>query len=225
MLHAFNQKGVRRVLCNRHEEHTNNKNEDAITSMVFSPLAFMRAVDAWLVVKTLLGPDLLSDYATRHPNAHEIQLWPNGLKAQARNGDSTSRCEPDLVMQFQFDDIRSLIITWEMKWTWIMATNELLYEIVREQEAIKKAYPRSRRLIVALTQTAGPIKRAGVINIRWTDVHRIAHQLKSETFATPVREWGKQVSTFLEKAKQISFSGFHTLSVEKIKFQFTEQPK
>ncbi|MFT8718315.1 hypothetical protein [Acetobacter sp.] len=222
MLHAFNQKGVRRVLCSRHNEHTNNKNEDAITSMVFSPLFFMQTEDAWLIVQALLEPDALCDYGTRQPTAHEIRLWPDGLKAQARNGDYTSRCEPDLVMQFQFDDIRPLIITWEMKWTWVIATNELLNEIVREQEAIKKAYPACERLIVALTQIAYPIRRKGIANIRWTDVHRIANRLKLESIAAPLREWGKQVSLFLEKAEQISFCGFHALSVETVKSHLME---
>jgi hypothetical protein len=57
MLDAFIKKGVRRVLEKGNDEHHNDKTEDAITSMVFTPLQFMSPDQALACFSAFL-PDL-----------------------------------------------------------------------------------------------------------------------------------------------------------------------
>ncbi|ARW15959.1 hypothetical protein [Komagataeibacter europaeus] len=208
MLHAFNHKGVRRILASRHDDHTNDRNEDAITSMVFSPLTFMRTEDVWTIIRNLLGLNMPDRYQTQTPTTHEIRLWPKGLKAKSSNGVFVSRCEPDVVMRFPMVDLPTLTITCEMKWTWAIHPDDLLREIRREREAVQRDHPHDATLLVALTQAADPIRDADVVNMRWAHVHGVARHLGRASGPSQVQEWGKQISTFLEKAGQVSFGGF-----------------
>nr|QQZ48894.1 hypothetical protein JKL49_16545 [Phenylobacterium glaciei] len=96
MLHAFITKRVRRILARDRLEHTNAKNEDAITSMVFSPLAFMEAPQAMAALDQLLDGAVGRRAAGRTVAQHEIHLWPAGLQAVKLVGMGSHAVSPTL---------------------------------------------------------------------------------------------------------------------------------
>ncbi len=134
MLHAFNQKNVRRVLATSGDEHTNDKNEDAITSMVFTPLAFMSPESALEVMKEIIGEQMVAAVADRRPISHEPSLWPSGLRSRAWDGDRLTSCEPDLVVRFEFDAGAPMLLIGEMKWDWRVTPGHLEQETMRQRK-------------------------------------------------------------------------------------------
>jgi hypothetical protein len=86
LLHAFNQKNVRRTLLRTETEHSIEKTEDAVTSMVFSPLAFMEPEAALTCLTALIGPEGTGNLLGRMPTEHDVEFWPKGLKARGRDG-------------------------------------------------------------------------------------------------------------------------------------------
>lgn len=208
MLHAFNIKNVRRVLATSGDEHTNDKNEDAITSMVFSPLAFMTPEAALRMLEALVGEDLRRETKDRRPVRHEMSLWPTGLVAAGWGGSEESRCEPDLVVRFEFDEGRPVLVIGEMKWDWRVSAEHLRQETDRERRSL--AGDPSDPVGVVFAITKFPLKEdiRDVVQLTWVNVHGRASFLARREPKTPGGEWGRLVSGFLEQAEQMDFQGF-----------------
>jgi hypothetical protein len=92
MLDAFIRKGARRILLTRTAEHQKDKNEDAITSMVFSPIQFMSAEDAFTCFKAVL-PNLPRRVTGRSVSSVHVEFWPSVMVEGAR-------VEPDLEQKY-----------------------------------------------------------------------------------------------------------------------------
>jgi len=114
MLEAFLRKNVRRVLCSR--EHKNDRDEDAITSMVFTPLRFMPPEHAFKCFAAIF-PDLNKRVSPLSVScvASEIDLWPKKLRAANANRKKT-RVEPDLMARFRFSDGTDQFIQLRIAW-------------------------------------------------------------------------------------------------------------
>jgi hypothetical protein len=201
MLDAFVTKGVRRILLTRTAEHDYNKNEDAITSMVFSPLRFMSAEDAFACLKAIL-PNLPTRMAGRLVSSMNVELWPS-----VPVGDT--RVEPDLRVEVRFADHSSLSLIGEMKWDSAITTEQ----IRRERETVngKEAY------LFAIVKDRGvsTAEGLGCDELRtWTDVHRNVRELSSNHL--PVRNWAMLVSQFLQIAEQLVFGGFGEINIQEL---------
>jgi hypothetical protein len=196
MLHAFNQKNVRRVLLRQDDEHSVEKTEDAITSMVFSPLAFMSAPDALGCMLGLLGPALMDKIASRVPVGHDFRLWPIGLKARAWRGEHSTRCEPDLLITFNFERSADLTVIGEFKWDWRMSSDALMRELRRERAAVAASLG-GDSLQFVITKYAPRFLWRDVPILTWVTV---AARLVALTRAGhgPVRLWAEQVHQFLD---------------------------
>lgn len=151
MIHAFNQKNVRRLLVRSRAEHGLEKTEDAVTSMVFSPLDFMSAADALEALCTVTLHDR-AELSGRRLLRHDLQLWPSGLTAKAWNDDGHSRCEPDLLAKFEFADGPDLVFIGEMKWDWRMPKDALGAELRREREAVRRLHPRADLVLFVISK-------------------------------------------------------------------------
>ncbi|MFE9084643.1 hypothetical protein ACQKKG_09455 [Brevundimonas sp. NPDC003935] len=209
MIHAFNQKNVRRLLVRSRAEHGLEKTEDAVTSMVFSPLDFMSAADALEALCTVTLHDRV-ELSGRRLLRHDLQLWPSGLTAKAWNDDGHSRCEPDLLAKFEFADGPDLVFIGEMKWDWRMPKDALAAELRREREAVRRLHPRADLVLFVISKHRLPTTVAGASTATWTDV--AGRLLASERSALPsaVSRWAGLVRTFLKKADQTAFSGLPT---------------
>jgi hypothetical protein len=131
MLHASNSKNVRRVLVMRTAEHRNEKNEDAITSMVFTPLAFMTATEAARCLTLMFGVEF-QRLCGRALVRHKGELWPRDLKAPYERGGPNTRCEPDVVIRFELCDGEHLTFIGEMKWDSGDTEGEIDHQLERE---------------------------------------------------------------------------------------------
>ncbi|TDT92509.1 hypothetical protein DFO45_3266 [Azorhizobium sp. AG788] len=204
MLHAFNQKGVRRVLVPKSVEHLNDKNEDAVTSMVFSPLAFMTAADALAVIVKVLGTKVTVPVGKRDVVGHKVELWPQMLKS----GPEMKRCEPDVVLTFTFDEGPELVIIGEMKWDWAISREALVEETTRQGKIFKRS---AKREVLQFVITKSHVK--GLIpafaQLTWNDVSGSANSLSGARTSYAVSSWGKLVHDFLRRAGQLDFHGFN----------------
>jgi hypothetical protein len=212
MLHAFNQKNARRIFLARHDEHDNQKAEDAATSMVFSPLAFMTAAEALTCLAVVLDGAAIAAINGRAPIGHRLELWPQGLVAGSSE-DLTllSRCEPDLVITFDFAEGSPVAFIGEMKWDWPMGQEELAIELRRESEAVRRSTPTARQVLFVVSKKRyRPIP--GVTMLTWREFAGRLALIEKREPRVPSSIWAGLVRTFLAVANQHTFTGFPSVS-------------
>lgn len=206
MLHAFNIKNARRVLQPKASEHSIEKSEDAATSMVFTPLTFMTPGEALDSLAAFLGDVARLPIAGRVPIRHTVDLWPGGLLARSADGDHLTRCEPDLVVTFEFDQGPSVIFIGEMKWGWSMPAADLWIELDREIQAIKRHDPQAVQVVFVVSQYAyGPMSQVTLLT--WKRFSSLLRPLARRAPETAASRWADLVCTFLERADQWGFAG------------------
>jgi hypothetical protein len=208
MLHAFNQKNVRRVLTNSRNEHVIGKDEDGVTSMAFSPLAFMTADAAAEVLGEIVGSVFNAASDGRRPRAHEILLWPQGLRDTGWEGNRSTRCEPDFIVRFDFDEGSPLAIIGEMKWDWLVGSEHLRAETDRQRRAVKTLYSDAVQIVLTITKRTVQGELPDTVAKTWVDVHRAATALARRNPASAPGRWGRLVADFLAYAEQMDFQGF-----------------
>ena len=208
MLHAFNQKNVRRVLTTLRDEHVIGKDEDGVTSMVFSPLAFMLAEDAARILHEIASRAIDDAFSGRKPAKHEILLWPQGLRDRAWTGEGSTRCEPDFLIRFDFDDGPPVAIIGEMKWNWKVDARHLRAETDRQRRAVRDFYPEARQVVLTISKRRILGGVPGAIEKTWIQIHRAATTLARLAPGSPAGRWGQLVADFLALAEQMDFQGF-----------------
>lgn len=213
MLHAFNIKNARRILERKGAEHSNEKSEDAATSMVFTPLSFMTPPEALACLCALIGEPALAAVAGRAPSSHRVEMWPGGLVAVSARGDALTRCEPDLLISFEFAEGAPLAFIGEMKWGWPMPAGDLRTELNREIEAVKRLHPRSQQVVFVVSKYPyAPM--SGVTALTWRTFSSRIRSLSMNAEPSPSAIWADLVRQFLERADQFGFSGIPTWSME-----------
>ncbi|WP_406851793.1 hypothetical protein WEU32_10060 [Brevundimonas sp. BH3] len=206
MLHAFNIKNARRVLQPKASEHSIEKSEDAATSMVFTPLTFMTPGEALDSLEAFLGDAASLPIAGRGPIRHTVDLWPGGLLARSADGDHLTRCEPDLMITFEFEQGPSVIFIGEMKWGWSMPAADLRIELDREIEAIRRHDPHAVQVVFVISQYAyGPMNQVTLLT--WKRFSSLLRPLAHRAPVTAASRWADLVCTFLERADQWGFAG------------------
>lgn len=208
MLHAFNQKNARRIFERSNNEHTNNMTEDAVTSMVFSPLAFMTASDALNALVAIVGQAHADVVAGRTAKSHDLSLWPTGLSASQWHGDSVSGCTPDLMAIFEFGTGPPAIFIGEMKWDWSMKGDELDREIARQQEAVRGARPDADQIRFVIAKRRPALAASDVLTISWIEVANRLGALERSRSPGPCVTWARLVGAFLDKADVRVFQEF-----------------
>ncbi|MGE0749176.1 MAG: hypothetical protein AB7K64_01145 [Variibacter sp.] len=214
MLDAFLKKNVRKILLTRTSTHASAKNEDAITSMVFTPLRFMEPRNVLSCLAAFL-PELENAVSLLSPESCSLELWPQGLKAAAYEEQIETRCEPDLLVRFKLPGGDSLTILGEMKWDWLPRKEEICSQIERERSAISKPSVSNvqRPPFVFAVLKYQPPYEAREIGcdelLTWRDVHRRLTKVRTAPFANHiVREWAASICKFLTLAEQLIFTGF-----------------
>ena len=213
MLHAFNIKHARRILERKGSEHSNEKSEDAATSMVFSPLAFMTAKEALACLCSIVGEPALNAVADREPNDHQVEMWPAGLTAASANGEGMTRCEPDLMICFEFADEVPIVFIGEMKWGWPMPAAALRIELDREIEAVKRLLPRHRQVVFVVSKYPYPLM-TGITALTWRTFSSRIRSLSLKGERTPSSTWADLIRQFLALADQFGFSGIPTQTLD-----------
>jgi len=209
VLHAFNQKNVQRIEVSKRRTHKNEKSEDAVTSMVFSPLAFMDCVEAFEALKHVIGNRIESIHSYGEPLSHEIILWPQGLKAAGWDSEKATRCEPDLLARFQFQDSGWINLVGEMKWDWKMGHDELAKEVNREKSAVAATFE-GEVIPFILTKHRNEFDIKGTPVLTWSDVgQRLRQFARNREKAAGL--WAREVSKFLDKANIEFFDGFEMI--------------
>lgn len=210
VLDAFNIKNVRRVLSPKGRERSNNANEDAITSMVFTPLRFMSAEAAFDCLQLIL-PGLDRHLRGRVVASHKVELWPSGLTAPGWGDNAHTKVEPDLLARFSFTDGSALSVIGELKWDWEMKRSDLEAEVTRQRIGIERYRPGDEQFSFVLLKRPIPDRTASPWNcaIDWFGLHRtMSGYLRAGTHAGgPVWEWLTSVSAFLVLAERATFSG------------------
>lgn len=206
MLHAFISKNARRILQPKGNEHSIDKAEDAATSMVFTPLAFMTSVEALACLCAVIGPPAYTAAAGRTPLSHQLDLWPQGLTAFSTSGEGQTRCEPDLVAAFAFDDGEELVFIGEMKWNWLMGAGDLEAELAREVAAVRRLKPGAEQVVFVVSQYAyRPMSMATVLT--WRTFHARLRPLLEGDARRSSAIWADLVGQFLDRADQMGFTG------------------
>lgn len=208
MLHAFNQKNVRRVLTHPRRDHAIAKNEDGVTSMVFSPLVFMPPASSIAVLQEIVGRELVIAVAGREPIACDLTFWPSDLRAVGRDGVGATRCEPDFIATLDFQSGASIIVVGEIKWDWAVPTDQLQQQLDRQLEAVAHQYPGVIVIMLTITKQLPTPPLTGTTQRSWIDVHRAAATLAQGAPGAPEGHWGTLVAEFLRRAEQMSFQGF-----------------
>jgi hypothetical protein len=187
--------------------------EDAITSMVFSPLRFMEPEEALNCLKLILTRQLAHLTRSRRASAFSLEFWPKGLRSISAAGART-RCEPDLVATVEFNEGQPIIIVGEMKWDSYPSKADLEAQIVRELNAIKEANPKAEILMFAFVKfkkqyvEGDEFSRADCQVFEWTEFHQALHRyLTSPQQDSAQRRWASDVSKFLIHAAQTIFTG------------------
>jgi hypothetical protein len=111
MLDAFVQKNVRRVLSRKQDEHTYEKPEDAITSMVFNPAA-VHVPDKPLACFPFLSARFVRGASA--PGKQTAQNIAFGLAGRRRRDGTTeaqTRAAPELLASFTLRAIRPEVYT------------------------------------------------------------------------------------------------------------------
>jgi hypothetical protein len=207
MLDAFVRKNVRTILLTRTAERQNKQDEDAITSMVFTPVQFMPAEEAFACFAAVL-PDLRTRVGQRRLASVHIEFWPSGGRAVSNNSDKMTRVEPDLKAQLSFEEGRSLVLVGEMKWE----SPILTAQIRRERESVKgeDAY------VFAIVKNKGTLTKKTLecdVLYSWKDVHRNIERIRFKK-GSPSRQWAMLVTDFLKLAEQLIFTGFNDVNFE-----------
>jgi hypothetical protein len=215
MLDAFIRKGVRKILSRSGREHTNEMNEDAITSMVFTPLRFMEPVEALNCFRLILTRQLAELTRSRRVSSFSLKFWPVGLRSNSTIGAKTTRCEPDLVVSFEFKEGPPVIIIGEMKWDSYPSKDQLEAQILRERNAIKELNPKAEILMFAFVKfkkqymEGEGFHRAGCQVFGWTEFHQVLNRYLGTSPAqdSAQRRWASDISEFLIRAEQTIFTG------------------
>ncbi|MBL8567888.1 MAG: hypothetical protein JNK84_02275 [Phreatobacter sp.] len=215
MLHAFNIKNVRRVLHDRPGEHKNAKNEDAVTSMVFTPLVFMTTSEASRCLALALGPGFTAVAGEMNFASHHVDFWPSDLSASSWNQrQDASRCEPDVVVRFRNGDGAYLAVLIEMKWDWKVTDEHLTREVARQRAAIREDHRWANATIVTATVAKHyPGRPAGIdVATTWIDILARLKDLQRRTGTLadgrPLHVWAELVGNFLERVDIRAFQGF-----------------
>jgi hypothetical protein len=172
--------------------------------------SFMPTDAALEVMVTLIGTGMESVVEGRTPLKHDLQLWPSGLGAVSWAGVGESRCEPDLLIRFDFDHGPPVLVIGEMKWGWVVKPNHLKDETDRQRRAMAAALPVCVQVVFVVTKFRLGSRLQDATQLTWLQVHRAATGLAQQRHGTPAGRWGSLVSTFLRKVEQIAFQGFHT---------------
>jgi hypothetical protein len=212
MLDAFITKNVRRVLGTS-KEHTSDKNEDAITSMVFTPLRFMAPGEALKCLRAVVPSIAEVALARGSPIDQNVTLWPPGLKARGWGGPGQTRVEPDLVAEFTFPTSGSrtakLVIVGEMKWDWDIDAVRLRKELNRERNALKASGTTLFVFAVVKRQRSTPQELGCDDVLTWVDCHRnLEGFLRREAGDEASLRWARLVVRFLTLAERSTFTGF-----------------
>jgi hypothetical protein len=216
MLDAFIRKGVRRILSGSEPEHKNYTNEDAITSMVFTPLRYMAPDEALNCLGLILMRPLADLKQSRPISSFSVEFWPEGLRSKSTTTiGARTRCEPDLVARFEFTEGLSLMIIGEMKWDSYPSKAELEAQIARERHAIKEHYPKADILMFALVKSkkrymqGERFNRVGCLVFEWTEFHQLLNRYlrRSPARASAQWRWACDISNFLKLAEQTIFTG------------------
>lgn len=213
MLHAFISKNARRILQPKGDEHSIEKAEDAATSMVFTPLAFMSSVEALACLCAVIGPPAYAAAAGRTPLSHKLDLWPQGLIAASTSREGMTRCEPDLVVGFDFEDGEELVFIGEMKWNWLMGASDLKAELAREVAAVQRIKPDAKQVVFVVSQYAyEPMPMATVLT--WRTFHARLRSLLEGDARRPSAIWADLVGQFLHRADQMGFTGIPEIQTD-----------
>lgn len=207
MLDAFLKKGATQILAS--SEHTNNKNEDAITSMVFTPLRFMNAKNALQCLQLILANALTGHIGSRTLKSVSLELWPRGLRSRSISAGKHTRCEPDLLAKIQFNAGPGLVVVGEMKWDSYPSASQLATEIAREKAAVSDISNDVDILAFALVKYVGKgFEKLKCELMSWTDVHRkLDDFLRSGPPNSACRAWALNISEFLTRAELTIFTG------------------
>ncbi|UVI38805.1 hypothetical protein [Qipengyuania spongiae] len=210
MLHAFNRKNVRRVLLSAKSDHKIGKDEDGVTSMVFSPLAFMGVDAAATIALEIIGAPLSRAFNGRRPMSHDIKLWPEGLRDRSwGSGKKATRCEPDFYIRFDFAVDDPVILVGEVKWDWKVSNEHIQTEIDRQRRAMAKEFPNAALVMLAITKHRLRTKPSNIVERSWVQVHGAARLLAKRNPVSAEGRWGELIGEFLELAKQMEFQGFN----------------
>lgn len=194
-------------------DHQNEKTEDAITSMVFSPLTFMQPSDALDCLRAVIGPRLADAVGERRTTKHKVEFWPRGLYAEGLNGPGDTSCEPDLVVTFWFESGKPVVIIGEMKWDWSMAQSALERELERERAAVHADRKPAIIVMFAVSKRNYGHLAVDAKLLTWKAFReRLAGLMALGETRSPAR-WAELVSRFLEKADVNAFSGFAAVVV------------
>lgn len=210
MLDAFNRKGVRSILAPR-SPGARAQNEDAITSMVFTPWRYMAASDVLSAIDIVLGPVVRRQIGERSIDAVEVLLWPAGLSAVAGDREEKRRREPDLVVRLEGAPGYELVIVGEMKWDLYPPATDLAEQVNQQRKAIRGWRGRACDISsFALVRSEKPeYARLGVAVLSWTELHRrLAAFCRADGSPSAVRTWAADVARFLTLAERAIFTGF-----------------
>jgi hypothetical protein len=188
--------------------------EDAITSMVFTPLRFMEPEEALNCLTLILTRQLADLTRSRRVSAFSLEFWPKGLRSISATG-AKKRCEPDLVARLEFSEGPPVIIVGEMKWDSYPSKADLEAQIVRERNAIKEDNPKAEILMFALVKSKKKymegegFNRAACQVFEWTEFHQLLNRYLSTSSAhdSARRRWASDISEFLVRAEQTIFTG------------------
>ena len=187
-------------MLTRTAEHQNNKNEDAITSMIFTPLRFMSTHDVFACLIGIL-PGLSARVAARSISSVRVELWPSIAVGN-------TRIEPDLRAVLQFADGGSLVLLGEMKWESSIAAEQLRRE--------KTCVDANSGYIFAIVKSRGAATAQGLgcNELRtWKEIHRSVRELSASHLPTSsVEDWAILVAGFLQIAEQLVFGGFDDIA-------------
>jgi hypothetical protein len=172
-------------------------NLNAITSMVFTPLKFMSAGEAFACLTAIL-PNLKKIAGKRSIQSLKIDLWPSGWQATSISSDRKTRVEPDLTAELQFTCDPPIFLVGEMKWGSPFTAGQ----IGRERESVGE-----NGYVFAVVKNRGTLTREGLgcDELRtWKEVHRSALDAgKYFAAGSPSQSWGTLIAEFLELAEQL----------------------
>jgi hypothetical protein len=209
MFDAFNKKYVRKILARSWTEHSIEKNEDAITSMIFTPLRFMEGTEALSCFNVIFGNKLTDRQQSRVVSSFALELWPRGILTASSAIAKETRCEPDLVANINFNEGPPLVLVGEMKWDSYPSKTELEREVNREQAALTALNPDADLLIFALVKYLKEgFDQLPCHVLSWTEFHRrLNASLNFARQGSACRTWIEEVSKFLTLAEQTIFTG------------------
>jgi hypothetical protein len=152
---------------------------------------------------------------SRRVSSFSLKFWPVGLHSNSTIGAKTTRCEPDLVMSFEFNEGPPVVIIGEMKWDSYPSKAQLEAQIFRERNAIKEGNPKAEILMFAFVKfkkqymKGEGFHRAGCQVFEWTEFHQVLNRYLGAYPAqdSAQRRWAGDISEFLIRAEQNIFTG------------------